>query len=69
MICLIPCNTVLFSLAATGEGGWGFNGEGGPDDKMRHSSGANKFDPAAAGDGSELGGAGEFMCKKPNMRK
>ena len=58
---------MFFFLTATGEGGWGFNGEAGPDDKVRHSGGGNKFDTAAAGDGSELGGAGEFMCKKPNM--
>ena len=58
---------LFFFLTATGEGGWGFNGEAGPDDKVRHSGGGNKFDPAAAGDRSELGGAGEFICEKPNL--
>ena len=53
----------FFFLTATGEGGWGFNGEAGADDKVRHSGGGNKFDPASAGDGSDLGGAGEFMCQ------
>ena len=58
---------LFFFLTATGEGGWGFNGEAGPDDKVRHSGGGNKFDPAVAGDGSDLGGAGELMCEKPNL--